>query len=164
MEDVVDEVLDAPNSDNEESSDIASSKNKEDTFETIVSEAKGENGEKEKGNVTADDAQDKSCVLENSIKEKMVDCNQLQSTPTSTNINSPNDGKKPNAHPSPNINQKTKRVIENNKERLKKLELTTQKGDNDIENEQKVGQVMTQDIGAKKTKTENGKSTKSNFL
>ena len=162
MEDVVDEVLDAPNSDNEELLDIASSKNKEDTFETIVSEAKGENGEKKKGNVTANDAQEKNCVLANSIKEKMVDYNQLQSTPTSTNINSPNDGKKPNVHP--NISQKTKHVIENNKDCLKKLDMTAQKGDNDIENEQKVGQAMTQDIGAKTTKTENGKSTKSNFL
>lgn len=164
MEDVVDEVLDAPNSDNEESSDIASSKNKEDTFETIVFEAKGENGDKEKGNVTANVAQEKNCVLENSIKEKMVDCNQLQSTPTLTNINSLNDGKKPNVHASPNISQKTKHVIENNKDCLKKLDMTAQKGDNDIENEQKVGKAMTQDTGAKKTKTENGKSTKSNFL
>ena len=164
MEDVVDEVLDAPNSDNEESSDTASAKNKEDAFETIVSEAKGENGEKAKGNVTTNDAEEKICELENSIKEKMVDCNQLQTMPTLTNTNSPNDGKEPNVHASPNTSDKTKCVIENNIERSKKADVITQKGDNDIKNGQKVGQAMIPDIGTKKTKTESGKNMQSNFL
>ena len=163
MEDVVDEVLDAPNSDNEESSDMASARNK-DEFETIVSQAKGENGEKENGNVTTNDSQEKNCVMNNSIKEKIVDCNQLQTTPTLTNTNSPNDGKKPNVYASPNTSNKAKCVIENNEERLEKSGMTTQKEDNDIENGQNVGQAMIQDIGTKKTKAENGKNTQSNFL
>ena len=164
MEDVVDEVLDAPNSDNEESSDLASAKNKEDAFETIVSQAKGENGEKENGNVTTNDSQEKICVMDNSIKEKMVDCNQLQTTPTLTNTNSPNDGKKRNVYASPNTRNNAKCVIENNKERLEKSGITTQEEDNDIKNGQNVRQAMIQDIGTKKTKAENGKNTQSNLL
>ena len=162
MEDVIDEVLDAPNSDNEESSN-ASAKNK-DAFETIVSEAKGENGEKVKNNVNTNDAQQQTCVLENSINEKMVDYNHIQTTPTLTNINSQNNVKKPNVHASPNTSKKTKHAIENHKEGLKISDTTAQKGDNDNENRQKVEQAMIQDIGTKKTKSENGKITKSNFL
>ena len=157
MEDVVDEVLDAPNSDEDEQSDIKSKKNSDDVCDNKFLEANVKNGGKKIGNSSENKEEKNNSIMNKTEKDKSSNLNELhmkdKSTIKSSQIDKVNkDAQATTLNNTKKINRKIDIEI-----RLNRLETLTKEGDGVIKNGQKIKQTKVADVQKERTINEKGK-------
>ena len=135
MEDVVDEVLDAPNSDDDEQSDIKSTKNNDDAFDKNYPKANFENGGKKNSNSAEKYEEKSNSIVNETEKDKSGFSCELQIHDKSTIKSSQNDKVNEIVKASLNHTKKINRKIDI-EIRLNRLETFANVGDNVIKNGQ----------------------------
>ena len=156
MEDVVDEVLDAPNSDNDEESDIKITKNNDDAFDKNFPKANVKNAGKKSGNSAENNKETDNSIINKTEKDKSGFSNELQIKDKSTIETSQNDKVNENVQATLNHANKINRKIYI-EIRLKRLETLAKEGDVVIKNGQKIKQTKVADVQNERTKNEKGK-------
>ena len=156
MEDVVDEVLDAPNSDDDEQSDIKSTKNNDDQFDNKFAIANVRNGGKKIGNSAENNEEKNNTIINKTEKDKSSNLNELhmKDKPTIKSIQNDKVNKDAQATTLNNtkkINRKIDIEI-----RLNRLETLTKEGDVVIKNGQKIIQTKVADVQKERTINEKG--------
>ena len=157
MEDVVDEVLDAPNSDDDEQSDIKSTKNNDDVFDNNFPKANVKNGGKKIDNSAENNEEKNNTIMNKTEKDKSSNFNELHIKDKSTIKSSQHDKVNKDAQATLNNTKKINRRI-HIEIRLNRLETLTKEGHGVIKNGQKIKQTKVADVQKKRTINEKGKN------
>ena len=157
MEDVVDEVLDAPNSDDDEQSEVKSTKSNNDAFDKSFPNANFKNGEKKSGNSSENKEEKNNAIINKTEKDKSSNLNELHTKDKLTIKSNQNDKVNKDAKATLNHTKKINRRIDI-EIRLNRLETLTKEGDGVIKNGQKIKQTKVADVQKERTINEKGKN------